>query len=138
MPPSFMHELRNPGNRITVLTGRVTLDGSGQAVVADTKTTLGKAQRFSVARTSAGVYTITLLDKYVTLVGITVTTLVAGATPANRGGVWKVDSAAPSAATPTIVIRNELAALAGSAGVAVDPPNSSVLLITIFLDAGLI
>lgn len=121
---------------VVILTGRVTLDASGQAVVADTASTKGKAKRFTVARASAGVYTITLRDAYVALLGVNVTTLVAGATPANRGGVWKADAETVSS-TKTITIRNELAALAGSAGVAVDPPNSSILLITLFLDNGI-
>jgi hypothetical protein len=119
-----------------LLTGFVTLDGSGQQVLAVTNTTVGRPIRFSVARTSAGVYTITLMDKWAALVGCHVMTLVAGATPANRGGVWKVDSAAVTGSTPTVVIRNELAALAGAAGVAVDPPNNSVLLITLIMDQG--
>lgn len=133
--PVGLHPVENPGNRVVMLCGRATLDGSGQAVVATTSTSLGIPMRFSVSRASAGVYTITLSDKYVTLLQCSVTTLVAAATPANRGGVWKVDAETINS-TKTITIRNELAALAGSAGVAVDPPNSSVLLITILVDRG--
>ncbi len=117
----------SPGNRITLLYGRATLDASGQVVTAQT------CQRFSIARTSAGVYTITLQDKYLALTGAGVMVLAAGVTPTGDGGNWKVNSAAVTAATPTIVLMNETFA---SPGVAVDPQPSAVLLITLALDRG--
>lgn len=131
-----MKPLQAPGNNLVVLCGQAQLDASGQAVTGPTGSAAGVPQRFSVARTSAGIYTITLKDKWIAVYSVDVQTVVAGATPANRGGGWKVDSQAVNASTPTIVIRNELAPLAGSAGVAVDPPNSALLLITLILDRG--
>jgi hypothetical protein len=120
-------EITTPGNRVAVLYGRATLDGSGQVVTSQ------DCKRFSIARTSAGVYTITLTDKWLQLVGCNVMVLAAGVTPAGDGGNWKVNSAAVSAATPTIVIMNETFA---SPGVAVDPQPSAILLITLALDRG--
>jgi hypothetical protein len=133
--PVGLKQVEAPGNRVTHLYGRVTLDASGQQVVATTSVSKGIPMRFSIARTSAGVYTITLVDKWVTLLNINVITLVAGASASGRQGVWKVDSEAVSASPATIVIRNEAIPVAG-VGVAQDLGANAVLLIMIALDRG--
>ncbi len=133
-----LHPVEGVGNELfIVLNGRLQLDSSGQQVLS---TALGtKTFGFTAARTSAGIYTLTLANRWLALYSCDVQTLVAGATPANRGGSWKVDSAVvnpPLGSQGTVVIRNELAPLAGSAGVAVDPPNRAILLVSLTLSRG--
>lgn len=134
--PVGLKQIEAPGNRVTHLYGRVTLDASGQAVVATTPTSLGIPMRFSVARTGAGLYTITLVDKWVALLAYSVGVTVAAATPIGRSSVFKIDAANINATPPTLALRCEVPATTAVIGTAADLPNSSVLQIMLCLDRG--
>lgn len=91
----------------------------------------------SLVRNSAGIYTLTMRDKFpaASLVGASIMHLVAGATPTNKGSVWKLDSADPAGAK-TVVFRCEIPATGAAPGTPQDPPDNSILMVTLIFNRG--
>lgn len=126
-----LKKVTSPGNNKATLHCRVTTTTNGAVPNAPAYTDI-----LSIVRVSAGLYTLTLRQRHIRLLDCSVKTIQAAVTPAARGGVWHVVNDNSSAATPTVQIRNEYAALVGAAAVAVDPPDASTLLITLVMDMG--
>lgn len=82
-----------------------------------------------------GVYTLTLMDTWADLLGITVTMMNNAATAAGKGSVWKGLSHTVKT-TKTVVISAEIPATGGAAATRAVPPDSAVLYIEITVSRG--
>lgn len=133
---TLRHEMEVAGKNRLVTVGLVNQLGASGAV-GSSHAYNGDAAVASLVRDSAGVYTLTLRDKWVALRGWRIGHLVAGATPANKGTAWKLDSEDVVGAK-TVVFRCEIPATAGAAATPQDPPDSSKLYVTLLLDRGLL
>jgi hypothetical protein len=110
--------------RIVDLFGKVTIAGSG----APTLVAASSKGIASISRASAGLYNITLQDKYVGLLNVQIATMLAAGAPDAVGG-WIIRS---EAVATTKVIQ---VLFVDGAGAAIDPDDGATLFLTIQLKA---